>query len=324
MQSERTHSMFFWMFLICTCVPAAATAQVAALNDDIVSRVLPALRVDAAQAQQGMKDVRESAERGEQYLALVENMRTGKADPLSWLKTQSRFVLAPPSAVYQRRFSQAISAFLVIPVAVYSFGLPAPDELVRAMRTNEGARELMTSGRDPLASPAGLKLKALNDRVTAFYLANKFSEPNAGGIFFQCSMVSPDSTMLAVFSMSNTFPGLDGAEEFGDGPLLLLQPNSQSDGAPAASLAPDQLGMALKRAGLSQVLYDEYLSALILAKSDSANPAALELQTSGDTNAETATIIAEMKAFYAIRRKNMDVYRRQAQQVGPLLEAIGK
>jgi hypothetical protein len=312
------------MFLLCTCVPAAATGQVAALSDDIVSRVVPVLRIDAAQAQQGIKEVRESAGRGEKYLALVEDMRAGKADPLSWLKAQSRFALAPPSAVYQRRFSQAISGYLILPVAAYSFGLPAPDELVRAMRTNEGARELMTSGRDPLASPAGQKLKALNDRVTAFYLANKFSEPNAGGIFFQFWMMSPDSTMLAVFGMSNTFPGLDGAEEFGDGPLLLLQPNSESDGAPAASPAPDPLGMALKRAGLSQAQYDEYLSALILAKSDSANPSALELQPSGDTNAEMAKIIAEMKAFYAIRKKNMEVYRRQAQQLAPLLEAIGK
>jgi len=323
MRIERTHSMVFCVFLLCTCVPAAATAQVAALSDDIVSRVAPVLRIDAAQAQQGIKEVRESAERGEKYLALVEDMRAGKADPLPWLKTQSRFTLAPPSAVYQRRFSQAISGYLVLPVAVYSFGLSAPDELVKAMRTSEGAVELMTSGRDPLASPAGQKLKALNDRVTAFYLANKFSEPNASN-FFQFSMMSPDSTMLAVFSMSNTFPGLDGAEEVGDGPLLLLQPNSQSDGSPAAAPAPDQLGMALKRAGLSQAQYDEYLSALVLAKSDSANPSALEPPSGGETNAEMAKIIAEMKALYAIRKKNMDVYRRHAQELGPLLEAMGR
>ncbi len=233
MQVMRTHSIVFGMFLLCTCIPPGATAQVAVLSDDIVNQVITALRVDAAQAQQGNKEWRESIAQGDKYLALMENMRAGRADPLSWLKTQSRFVLAPPSAMYQRRFSQAISAFLVVPVAVYSFGLPAPDELVKAMRTNEGARELMTSGRDPLASPAGQKLKALNDRVVAFYLTSKFSEPNAG-IPFQISMMSPDGTMLAIFSMCNSFPGFDGGEEIGDGPILLLQPSSHSDGGPEA------------------------------------------------------------------------------------------
>ncbi len=61
-----------------------------------------------------------------------------------------------------------------------------------------------------------------------------------------------------------------------------------------------------------------------MAKSDAANPSSLEFQSSGDTNAETAKIIAELKTFYAIRKKNMEVYRRHAQQLGPLLEAIGK
>jgi hypothetical protein len=181
----------------------------------------------------------------------------------------------------------------------------------------------MTSGRDPLASPAGQKLKALNDRVVAFYLAKKFSEPNADSPF-QISMMSSDITLQAIFSMINLYPGFDGGEKIGDGPILVLQPSGQSHGGPDASPAKDQVGIALKRAGLSQAQYDEYMGAIIMAKSDAANPSALELQSSGETNAETAKIVAEMKDFYALRKKNVEAYRRHAQQLDPLLEALGK
>jgi len=319
---KRTNANLLCLFLLSHTIVHGVTAQVAALNDDIVKRVIPVLCVYAAQAQQALKDLSEANERGEKYTALLENISAGKADPLSWLKTQSRFVFVPPSATYERKFSQAVSTYLSIPVAVYSFGLPVPEELLKATRTNEGALELMTSGRDPLASPAGQKLKALNERIATFYRTKKFSEPNADSPF-QNSMFSPDSSLLAIFSMINLYPGFDGGEKIGDGPILMLQPNSHSGVGSEASTTEDKVGVALNRAGLSQEHYDEYVGALTMAKSDMENPSALELDSSGEKNAETDKIIAEMKAFYALRKKNVEVYRRYTQQVKPLLEALG-
>jgi len=194
--------------------------------------------------------------------------------------------------------------------------------------------KLLLSGEDIYKLPGGQKLKAVNDETITFYEANNFSAASTQR-FFSFVAKSPDDSVIIDFVFTNMFAGGDVGESVADGPLLWLwlssggilgiSPEDISNPRDKNAQASENLDAALARAGMSYDIYQNYLGALSMAKSDAADPSSLEITADiSSLSAEQAKAIKEMQDFYAIRKSNLKIYQKFAAELDPLLALLNK
>jgi hypothetical protein len=301
------------------------------LTDDIVARMLPVIRAQAAEVEGGLAAMEEGMARMDEHTQLLEDIKAGKVDPLEWLKAQSKYVIAPPSAKYEQQLSRwASSSYLMDPVALFSFGIDAPEPVRNGTRNGEKGASFVLSGQDLSGVPGGKEFQAVVDGVPEFYHSKKFKDDPVQQ-FFMYTSNSPDSSVGVFLHYVNMFAGMPASEGVPDGPLLWLSHSSAKISAEAisesdaeAAKAASSVEEALASAGMTREAYQEYMGALVMAKSDAADPSVLDipLDTHGLT-ADQAEAVKGMREFYAIRKSNLKVYRKVAAEVAPLLEKMG-
>jgi hypothetical protein len=301
------------------------------LTEDAVVRMLPVMRAQVAEAQAGLAALQEGIAAVEEHDQLIADIGAGKVDPLEWLRSQSKCLIAPPSAKYEPELSRWASAsFYLEPVALFSFGVEAPEKVRKAAIDGETGLSVVLSGDAIYDLPGGRELKAAEDEVREFYPANKFTFDDLQ-YFFRLTLTSPDTSVGVLFTYTNMFAESPGGKGVPNGPLLALGLFSAgfSPAAVAESdssvVAADGYAAALARAGMTEESYGFYLGALVMAKNDAADPSVLDqpLDAPG-LSADQAEAMKEMRDFYAVRKSNLKVYRKFASQVNPLLEALGQ
>jgi len=301
-------------------IPSLASAQAPALSDAIIRKLLPVLRGTAGQAGESKQAVADVTRTSEAYFQLLKDIGAGKVDPLAWLKSKSPHVVVPVNAKYEQQFSRWLSAErLMDPVALFSFGVKAPDEMQKIAQGKEAASVWLQSGRDPLNSADGQKVKALNDQVGRFYAGKKFTGPQQD-LFYESTYTSPDREIVAMFTMVNSFAG-SGPGGVGNGPILELKLNPQPNKV-AGPVSPDQVSAGLAKIGMSQEQYDEYIAALMVARKDASDPDGPLLGTGGISPDLPAEIRAELTKSLSVRKQNAVLYQRYGRELGPLLDAL--
>jgi hypothetical protein len=285
------------------------------LSEGIVMRMLPVMRADAEQYEGAEVGLRELTGRLDEHQELMAAIDSGAIDPLAWLTSKSTYLITPASAVYQPELSRWVSSsYFFEPVAVFSFGARAPSPVLSADSVS--------------GSAGGPEVKAVENEVERFYLANKFT--NNADEFSTLGMLSPDSSVVVMLESTNMFAGLDASAGVPNGPMLWLWLASGAGAAAdTTTWEEDSVGVskgveeALVGAGMTFDDYQSFLGALAMARDDAADPFALDLQmdTSFVSVDETAK---DMLEFNAIRKANVRVYRKLADKVDSLLTSLGK
>jgi hypothetical protein len=308
------------------------------LTDADVKRIIPVMKAEAAQTQADLKQLEQDVKRGEEYFQLREqllkDMETGKVDPLAYLKQQSKYILAPPSAVYKPKLSRYVSVNLYYgdPTAVFSYGIEASETLKTLARGGEAAAVQLVTFGDVYNGPNGKKIKAVYDEFVSFYTAKGFSHWWSETML-EYGCVSPDGRAGAVFWHPNIYAGIINVENIPDGPILLLgvafSSSADERPRPMGSRVPMSKETALRLIGMSEEEYGEYVGALVMARNDAADPSAIDpanmgLDFEGPVDPETAKALKEMRVFYELRRQNMLIYKKYAAVLDPLFAAMGQ
>jgi hypothetical protein len=302
------------------------------LTEDVVVRMLPVMRAQVGEAEAGMAALQEALARSQERAQLLEDIDAGKVDPLNWLKSRSDYFVAPPSAQYKPELSRWASAsYFSDPVAMFSFGVEAPEKIRKAAIDGETGLSVVLSGEAIYDLPGGKQLKAAEDEVRRFYPTNKFTlDPLQH--FLMVTYTSPDTSVFVLFEYTNMFAEVPASRGVPNGPILMLSlssarisPEDVAEPRDSSAVAASGFGAALAQAGMTEESYGLYLGALVMAKNDALDPSVLEvdLSTSG-LPPEEAKTVKDLLEMYAIRRGNLKIYRRVAPQVGPLLEALGQ
>jgi hypothetical protein len=300
------------------------------LTDNLVQKMIPVLRLQVAQSQAALGQLDQRINQVNQFFNLIEDMKTGKIDPLTWMKGKSKFVIVPPDVVYKPKLSCWTTSYLNDPTAVFSFGVEAPDEVRKAARNGAEMTKLLYSGSglDFSKMPGGKKIADLAEETTNFYLNNKFSGPKSK-IFLDLLFSSPDQSVSVMFYYVNFYAVQQPGETMADGPMIMLGINTQAnEDIPEESTKqriPEQnLKTALQKAGMTEEEYNAYLGSLVLARTDAMNPDALEIAVDfAQLPAEEVKTIKEMQNFNEIRKANILIYNRFAHILEPLLVALG-
>ncbi len=300
------------------------------LTNKLVQKIIPVLRVQVAQTQTALGQLNQRLSQINQYTELIEDIKSGKIDPLTWLKSKSNFVMVPAAATYKPKLSSWTSSFLNEPTAVFSFGVEAPEQIKKAARSGEEMVKLMysSSGLDFSNIPGGKKISDLAEKTKEYYSSKGFSDPYSK-IFFDLMFHSPDQTVSVMFYYVNFYGVQETGEIMADGPMLMLWANSQvGNEAPETTekqkIQGQDVETAMQRTGMTQEEYDAYLGSLVLARNDAMNPAALEITVDfSQLPVEEVKTVKEMQHFMELRKANVWVYNRFAHILEPLLVALG-
>jgi hypothetical protein len=290
-------------------VPLGA-AQARALTDRDAERVLPVLRADVAALAGGLSAIMPGLgdpEGEERFAAAIEN---GGVDPLGWIREQSAHAVVPQWLRYDRACSRDANANWTgsviwdrsgtyaslrrTPTAVHTYGLPrAPDHAA----DDHPARRAI--------------LEAVKRTIT-FLEARGFTEirdpespGNAGSRQHYWYALSPDRQLLVSFQTHNTFlfqQAGPGCTALGEGPIAYYQLVRFGHEVPDPATA---LQAALREAGMEMEEYFSIYAGLLLAR---------------DVTRDT-TMLTHVPGA-AIVRRNLDVYRRHAAVLDPLLDAM--
>jgi hypothetical protein len=296
--------------------------------------MIPVMKAEIVQRQEALNLTEQYVKSQEEYLQLLEDIEAGKIDPLAHMKPHSKYILAPPSAVYKPKLSRWESVHeTASPAAVFSYGIEASEALRTFARGGEAAAIQLVTWGDIYEGPNGKKIKAVYDEFVSFYTAKGFAN-FISEAFVDCSCVSPDGGTTAFFFHLNVLAKPKNVEAIPDGPILILAPRLSSSAdeqaQPQRSPALMSKETALRLAGMSEEEYGEYAGALMMARNDAADPSAidpstLELGVEGaPVDPEMAKTLKEMKVFYEIRRHNVLMYKKYAAVLDPLFAANGQ
>ena len=305
------------------------------LTDADVKRMIPVMKAEAAQTQATLNQVGQELEqakkRGEEHEQRIKDLEAGKLDPLAYLKQKSKYTHVPPSVVYKPKLSRLESLWAYgDPIAVFSYGINSEAARNLALGGEAAAVQYVNFG-DIYKGPDGQKIKAAEDEFKSFYTAKGFTNLHFTKIpGWEC--VSPDGGAAAWFVFYNKYSGAKDVESIPDGPILLFglidSFSTDEQPLPKDRSVPMSKEQALRRAGMSEEEYGEYVGALIMARNDAADPSAVDpantgLDFEGPVDPETAKALEEMKVFFELRRQNALIYKRYAAVVDPLLAAMG-
>ena len=309
------------------------------LTNADVKRMIPVMKVEAAETQAGLNQLGQELEqakyRSEEAEQRYKDFEAGKIDPLMYLKQKSKYITTPSSVSYKPKLSRALSLYYYgDPTAFFSYGIDSEAARNLARGGEATAMQYVNFG-DIYKGPNGQKIKAAEEEFKSFYTAKGFTNLHSTKIpGWEC--VSPDGGAVAWFVFFNLYAGAENVETIPDGPMLLFgltdfwspgeQPRPiESPKSPVATSKET----ALRQAGLSEEEYGEYVGALMMARNDDADPSAIDpsnlgLDYEGPMDPETAKALEEMRVFYELRRQNMLIYKKYAAVLDPLLAAMGQ
>lgn len=292
-------------FFGCVCVCAAQEdLLIRPIGETDVPRLLAVLKAEGA-----------GLHRLDTEGAAAPRFKYQDVDPLEWLKRNSTYVAVPPGAVYEPECSRFASAQNAGFVAVFSYRVKA-SEYAGAL-VNGDERAALELSLPSASTAARRKTDSIANSAREFYRRRKFHGSDAARRLLVFRYLSPDNSVWVEFYQANAFLP-DGCRSMATGPMLMLTAGVPSSMAPvneSAPAPPFDFAAALRKAGMRESEYQGLRIALLMARSDAQDPSVL--QQLADPDASPA-----VKRQIAIRQQNAEMYRKHADEFGPVLDSL--
>ncbi|OFY60484.1 MAG: hypothetical protein A2V50_04145 [Bacteroidetes bacterium RBG_19FT_COMBO_42_10] len=360
MNYRKSGFVFLVLFLTASIFfdnPAKAQEMlVAKLSDSELSAVLPVLKAEAAGYTKFMNAFATAQDRSYQ---LFLDIKSGKTDPLDWLKKYSQHIIVPPGAKYLPACSREVSikskelfkdSELVIkpsavPTAVFTFGKDFPainKQLLGESITNETYNKCMENPYNA-TDPSVDKLRLFIKDVNSFYTNSGFSVDYSPWEFLPVATAfsfyhREDEEHISGFINIFDFTLLDPAypdvveqcKPHVMGPVIEIYAEykllDEILSSPDISKSTDEnTRNSLKKAGITEDRYALVKASLIMARRDSEFPDGIEVPSfeftpTTDEERELAKIIETMKENALARKANIAVYNRYRAELDPILD----
>ncbi len=336
----------------------AQEGMVAKLSESELSAILPILKAEVTGNEQL---INAAASEQDRSYNLFLDIKSGKTDPLEWLKKYSKHIIVPQGARYLPECSREVSIKSkelfkdsesamkpsVVPTAVFTFGKDFPainKQLLGENTTNETYNKLVENPYDA-TDPSVDKLRLFIKDMNSLYTKNGFSVDYSPWEFLPVATAfsfyhREDEEHISGFINIFDFTLLDPAypdvvkqcKPYVMGPVLEIQAGykllDEILRSPDNSKPIDEIiSNSLKKAGISEERYALIKVSLIRARIDSDNPDAIEVPdfefvAATDEEKETARIIEQMKADALARKSNVTIYNKHKAELDPTLDIL--
>jgi len=351
------------IFLLLSCLlHASAGAQLLTpkLSENEVRSVIPILKAEIAgygQLEKGMETERAARQ------ALFEGIKSGRIDPLAWLKQRSKHVVVPPGAVYEPACSRAASIIgwdspgrqdpevanvlppPVHPRAIFTLGkeIPAVNKHLLGKNITDESYQRFRENPINMDHPSYKETRSTLGKVLAFYIDEGFSadfslggntvnfyprdaEGEIAGTVWDAQIDLLDPMNPDVVKNCRSHP-LGPSIEIKAGEKLMEKALKSAE----TKVGTDDVKIksALQKAGITEDRYGEIKMALIAARTGSESPeeeepAALDFKPTTPEEKQAAEAIEMMKKEIRAKKNNIQLYKRYKAELDPILDALQK
>jgi hypothetical protein len=328
-----------------------AQNMVAKLSDENIMAIIPILKTEMAGYENFLNAI--SNEQDRRYQLFLD-IKSGKTDPLDWLKQHSKHIIVPQGAIYEPACSRALSIKgwdmdpevkgSAVPTAIFSFGKEFPainKNLLGKQITNESYnrfRENPFNINDPNYS----ELKSNLEKTRSFYSERGFStqysmigyavifypfeaEGEISGIIWeiQTGLFDPSYPDVVKNCSSHLMgPCIEIKAEY---KLLdkIFKTTESSD------QVDEGIKSDLKKVNITQESYALIKSTLLQAQIDCENPDGIEVPSvdfnpTTQEEKEMAMIIENMKEDALARKSNIIIYNKYRSELDSICDNLQK
>jgi hypothetical protein len=328
------------------------------MTESEMRSVMPILKAEIAgygQLEKGLEK-----DRDERH-ALFKDIKSGKIDPLAWLKQRSKYVLIPPGAVYEPACSRAVSIRgwdlpdmqdaemrakpAALPVAIFTFGKEFRAINKHLLGKNISAESYAQFSMNPSNrdDPSYQEIRSILEKTRSFYSEKGFSasysmsgdsvnfspyeaEEEISGNVLQVQIDLFDPLYPDVLKSCRSHP-MGPSIEIRAGDKLMekaFKPVDIKVGTDNATIKSN-----LQKAGITEDRYAEIIAALLMARTGSQNPeeeepAGLDFTPATPQEKEAATAIEMMKKEIRVKKNNIQLYNKHKDELDPILDVLQK
>jgi hypothetical protein len=351
------------MSLLVSCLlHASAVAQLLTpkLSESEIRSVIPILKAEIAgysQLEKGMESERDARQ------ALFDGIKSGKIDPLAWLKQRSKYVVVPPGAVYEPACSRAASIIgwdspgrqdpevanalppPVHPTAIFTLGkeIPAINKHLLGKNITDESYKRFRENPINMDHPSYQEIRSTLGKVLAFYIDEGFSadfsmggntvnfyprdaEGEMAGTVWDLQIELFDPLNPDVVKNCRSHP-LGPSIEIRAGGKLMDKAFKSVD----TKVGTDDVNIKrnLQKAGITEDRYGEIKAALIMARTGSQSPeeeepAPLDFKPSTPEEKRIAQDIEMMRKEVRVKKDNIRLYMRYKAELDPILDVLQK
>lgn len=321
---RRTYACLAALIVTTTSSLAAQQDQVnRRLTDADVARLIPLLKANVLELTRGQKALATAQD----VLREVMDEAGGIADPLSYMRAHGEVVLVPPTARYDVSCSRSRSRGLS-PVAIFTFGVSGDKTHAAVLEYLRSAAKENFARYEDAGKTEGID--AIVKSVLSFYKSRGVDVDKGGfGAFgrtwslgqvwsrHQFSELNPEK-FDAILAAS------PGCEAMATGPTMYVRYDlGRAVGAAEKGVYGESpLASALTKAGMSREEYDAHWTNLQEAQRNANHPEELTSLDEIISRSEDAAEKASWRAHSANARANVEVFRRHAAELEPLVNAI--
>lgn len=340
--------------------PASAQEMmVAKLSDSELSSVLPILKAEVTKNAKLMNALTSEQNR---RLQLFLDIKSGKTDPLDWLKQYSKYILVPPDAKYEPACSRAVSlgsSLLLgeqelaelksgaVPTAVFTLGkeIRSVNRQILGEPITQDSYERFMQNCYNIDDKSYVDIKSILDKTIGFYTKSGFHasyETTEDGpsrttvIFYHPEdegYVSGNVFHLDVELFNPNYP--ETAKQCRQHPLgPSIEIRAESKLLDKIFSSPDIVKTndestrnSLRKSGITEDRYALIVASLVRARTDSENPDAIEVPdfdfvANTAEEKEIAKTIVQMKADALARKNNITIYNKFKTELDPILDIL--
>ena len=332
-------------------------AMVAKLTESELSAVLPILKAEVAGTTKAIDAFASEMDRKRQ---LYIDIKSGKTDPLDWLKQHSKHILVPPEAKYETACSRAVSLggiiydqgpdetpLGVLPTAIFTLGkeIRSVNKQILGETITQESFERFWANTNNLNDKDYADIKTILDRAIGFYKKNGFVSnyvtledgPSSTEAMFyhpeEEGYISGNIYHVDLALYNPNYPeNVKQCRQHPVGPTIEIKAEykliDKLFSSPDFATSTDEnTKNSLRKAGITEDRYALIKGSLKQARTDSENPDAIEVPDFDFTpttaeEKETAKIIAQMKADALARRSNVPLYIKFKTELDPILDKM--
>jgi len=337
----------------------AQEMMVAKLSDSEISAVLPILKAEVTGYAKLANAV--ASEQNRRFQLFLD-IKSGKTDPLDWLKQHSKHILVPPEAKYEPACSRAVSLGIslllgeqelvelksgAVPTAVFTLGkeISSVNKQLLGENITQESYERFMQNLYNIDAQSYVDIKSILDRTIGFYTKNGFyasyettedGPSRTTAIFYHPEdegYVSGNVFHLDVKLFDPNYP--ETAKQCRQHPLgpsidiraeykLLDKIFSSPD---YGKTTDENTRNSLRKASITEDRYALIKASLVGARTDSENTDAIEVPEfdfvpTTKEEKEMAKTFAQMKADALARKSNITIYNKFKAELDPILDIL--
>jgi hypothetical protein len=342
------------LLLMQTTIKAQETAMVAKLTESELSVVLPILKAEVAGI---TKSVGAFASEMNAAQQLYLDIKSGKTDPLVWLKQHSKHIIVPPEAKYDPACSRAVSLGGTIyegsevplgadPTAIFTLGkeLRSVNKQILGETITQESFERFWTSTNTLNDQDYVDIKTILDRSIGFYKKNGFvsnyetledGPSRTTAMFYhpeEEEYISGNIYHVDLELYNPWYPeNIKQCRQLPVGPTIKIKAEyklmDKLFSSPDYYKSTDEnTKNSLRKAGITEDRYALIKGSLCKARTDSENPDAIEVPDfefvpTTEEEKETSKIFAQMKEDALARKSNIPIYIKFKAELDPILES---